>query len=59
VRDKVAQVPARTQGFLDAAGDSDAVTCILPVIIVGGAVLAIIGGGPIGSLNFCPATPSP
>jgi hypothetical protein len=52
LRDRAAQVPAKAQGVLDTVGDSQLVTCMIPVLIVGGVVFAFLGGGPIGPLNF-------
>jgi hypothetical protein len=57
LREKAAQVPTRAQGLLDNMGDSQLVTCLLPVLVVGGFVGAILSGGPVGSFNFSPPAP--
>jgi hypothetical protein len=58
LRERAAQVPTRAQGILDTMGDSQLVTCLIPVLVVGGIVGAILTGCPVGSLNFSPPTPS-
>jgi hypothetical protein len=60
VREKVAQVPTRTQDLVDAAGESDVVVCMMPVVVAAGFVVAILGGGRVafGGLGSGCATPS-
>jgi hypothetical protein len=57
LREKAAQMPTRAQGVLDTMGDSQLVTCLIPVLVVGAFVGAILSGGPVGSFNFCPPAP--
>jgi hypothetical protein len=47
VRDCVVQVPAQTEAALENASGSQIVQCLLPLVYVPAAVLAVIfGGGP-------------
>jgi hypothetical protein len=42
---KAASVPRAIQDDMDAFGQSDAVACLVPVIVVAGFVVALVGGG--------------
>jgi hypothetical protein len=44
VREKMAYLPSTIQNVADTVGTSDVMVCLMPVIVVAGFVVAVVGG---------------